>query len=256
MGIRNTLDTRQLARVGGMCAVAAALLTILNVFVLAAGGPRDPGLTAAEILTGATGLHNGIALGACVDAFGVGLFVVFVLILGRLAEPEGGMLSSVAALMAVVFFAIDVAWAATRFAFAEAVSQNVDPNSVKALYLLARGLLLVIAIPIALQYAALGLLIVKTRVLPAIMGWIAFVAAVVALVSVMAGIYSGRGAVGLAAFIIAGILWPLAAGILLFVRGRREETSSSGALPIGGRRELPDRIPASASLGADAGHLP
>jgi hypothetical protein len=221
MTIRTNLQPRQLTRVGGVCAVGAAALTILNGFVLAPGGPGDPGQSAAQIVKGATGLHNGTELGAFVDAFGVGLFLVFVLILGRLAEPAGGLLSRAASFMTAVFFAIDVVWAGAVFAFAEATVRNTDPNAAKALFLLGQSLLAVIAIPIALQYAALGLLIIKSHVLPAVMGWIAFLVAAVALVSVIAGIYSVLDAVGFAAFILSTILWPLVAGVLLFMRRQR-----------------------------------
>jgi hypothetical protein len=163
-------------------------------------------------------MHERIQLGAFLDALGVGLLLVFVLILGRLAEPEGGWFSSAAAFMTTVFFATDVAWAATEFAFADATVRNTDPNAAKALFLLSQSLLAVIAIPITLQYAALGLLILKTRVLPAVMGWIAIVGAAVAVVSVMATIYSVLDVAGFVAFILCAILWPLAAGILLLVR--------------------------------------
>jgi hypothetical protein len=228
MGTRINLDIRRLARVGGICAVAAALLTILNGFVLGPGAPIDLGLPAAGIVKTVSPLHNGIELGAFLDAFGVGLFLVFVLILGRLAEPEGGVLSRAAALMTAVCFAIDVAWAAAEFASADATIGNTDPNAAKALFVLAQSVLVVIAIPIALQYAALGLLIARTRVLPAVMGWFAFAVAVIALVSVITAVYSGFGPVGFAAFVLSTILWPLVAGVLLLARRQRASASQGG----------------------------
>jgi len=211
-------STRQLAVVGGICAIADAVLTILNGFVISPGGPGDPNLAAAEIVKSAGGLHERIQLGAFIDAFGVGLLLVFVLILGKLAEPEGGLFSSVAAFMAAVFFATDVAWAATEFAFADATVRNTDPNAAKALFLVSQSFLAVIAIPITLQYVALGLLIFKTRVLHGALAWFAFVAAAVALGSVIATIYSVLDVAGFVAFIVCAILWPLAAGVLLLMR--------------------------------------
>jgi hypothetical protein len=211
-------STRQLAVVGGICAIADAVLTILNGFVISPGGPGDPSLAAAEIVKSAAGMHERIQLGAFLDALGVGLLLVFVLILGRLAEPEGGFLSSAATFMTAVFFATDVAWAASEFAFADATVRNTDPNAAKALFLLSQSFLAVIAIPIALQYAALGLLIIKTRVIPAAIGWIALVGVAVAVVSLIATIYSVLDVAGFAAFLFCAILWPLAAGILLLVR--------------------------------------
>jgi hypothetical protein len=211
-------SNRQLAVVGGICAIADAVLTILNGFVISPGGPGDPNLAAAEIVKSAAGLHDRIQLGAFLDALGVGLLLVFVLILGKLAEPEGGLFSSAAAFMAAVFFATDVAWAATEFAFADATVRNTDPNAAKALFLFSQSLLAVIAIPITLQYTALGLLIVKTRILPVAMGWLAVVVAAVALVSVIATIYSVLDVAGFVAFILCAILWPLAAGVFLLMR--------------------------------------
>jgi len=207
-----------LAVVGGICAIADAVLTILNGFVISPGGPGDPSLSAVEIVKGAAGLHERIQLGAFLDALGVGLLLVFVLVLGKLAEPEGGFLSSAAAFMTAVFFATDVAWAAAEFAFADATVRNTDPNAAKALFLLSQSFLTVIAIPIVLQYVALGLLIFKTRVLHVALGWFALVAAAVALVSVIATIYSVLDVAGFIAFILCAILWPLAAGVLLLMR--------------------------------------
>jgi len=204
--------------VGGICAIADAVLTILNGFVISPGGPGDPSLSAAEIVKSAAGMHERIQLGAFIDALGVGLLLVFVVILGRLAEPEGGLFSRAAAFMTAVFFATDVAWSAVEFAFADATIRNTDPNAAKALFLLSQSLLAVIAIPITLQYAALGLLILKTRVLPIALGWIALVAALVAVVSVIATIYSVLDVAGFAAFVLCAILWPLAAGVILLVR--------------------------------------
>ena len=70
-----------------------------------------------------------------------------------------------------------------RIRLSDATVHNTDPNAAKALFLLAQSLLVVIAIPIALQYVALGLLILRTRVLPTLMGWFAFLGAAIALLS-------------------------------------------------------------------------
>jgi hypothetical protein len=213
------LDTGKLARIGGLCAVAAAVLTVLSAFVISGGGgPGDPTMAAADVVKGAVGHYREIALSASVDAFGVGLFLVFVVILGRLAGPEGALFSRVAVVMTAAFFATDVIWAATQFAFAEASVHISDPNATKTFNLLSQGILLVIAIPIAVQYAAMGLLILRTRVLPALMGWFALFVAAVALVSVVAGIYTVLDPVGFAAFLLSTILWPLLAGGLLIAR--------------------------------------
>jgi hypothetical protein len=50
------------------------------------------------------------------------------------------------------------------------------------------------------------------------MGWLAVVAAAVALVSVIATIYSVLDVAGFVAFILCAILWPLAAGVLVLMR--------------------------------------
>ena len=88
----------------------------------------------------------------------------------------------------------------------------------QGLVLLSQSILVAIAIPIALQYGAMGLLIVQTRVLPVVMGWIGIAAAAVALASVFLAVPSGLGPVGFAAYILTTIAWPLAAGILLLAR--------------------------------------
>ncbi len=218
MALNLDLNPRRMARAGGICAIAAALLTVLNGFVLSPGGPGDPSQSAAAIVKSAAGMHDGTELGAFVDATGVGLLLVFVLILGRLAQPEGGLLSSVAAFMTAVFFAIDVVWAGAEFAFAEATIRNTDPNAAKALFLFGQAVLVVIAIPVALQYVALGLLIVQTRVLHRLLGWFALLVAVVTLTSVVASIYSFLDVLGFIAYLLATILWPLLGGALLIAR--------------------------------------
>lgn len=67
---------------------------------------------------------------------GSAMFLVIVLILGRLAEPDGGLLSRVAALMAASWVAITTVWAGAQFAFADALVHNTDPSAAKGLYLL------------------------------------------------------------------------------------------------------------------------
>jgi hypothetical protein len=215
---RPDLNPTQLARAGGICAIAAAVLTILNGFVLAPGGPPDLGLPAAQIVKDVAGMQNLHELGSFLDAVGAGLLLLFVVTLGRLAAPRGSLFSSAAALMAAVFFAIDVLWSAVEFAFNFGTQQNTDPNASKALVLLSQSILVAIAIPIALQYAAMGLLIVQTRVLPVVMGWIAIAAGAVALASVFLAVPSGLGPAGFAAYILTTIAWPAAAGILLLAR--------------------------------------
>jgi hypothetical protein len=215
---RPDLNPTQLARVGGICAIAAAVLTILNGFVLAPGGPADLGLPAAQIVSTYSGHQSLNEVGAFLDAVGAGLPLLFVVTLGRLAAPRGSLFSSAAALMAAVFFASDVLWAAAEFAFNYGTQQNTDPNASKALLLLSQAMLVAIAIPIALQYAAMGLLIVQTRVVPIAMGWIAIATGAVALASVFLAVPSGLGPVGFAAYLLTTIAWPAAAGILLLVR--------------------------------------
>lgn len=194
------------------------MLTILNGFVLAPGGPADLGLPAAQIVKDASGQQSLHELGAFLDAVGAGLLLLFVVTLGRLPGPHVSVFSSAAALMAAVFFAIDVLWSATEFAFNYGTQRNTDPNASKALVLLSQSILVAIAIPIALQYAAMGLLIVQTRVLPVVMGWIAIAAGAVAMASVFLAVPSGLGPVGFVAYLLTTIAWPAAAGILLLVR--------------------------------------
>jgi hypothetical protein len=216
---RPDLNPTQLARAGGICAIAAAALTVLNGFVLAPGGPADLGSPAAQIVKDIAGQQSLRELGAFLDAIGAGLLLLFVVTLGRLAAPRASLLASAAAaLAAAVFFAIDVLWSAAEFAFNYGTQQNTDPNASKALVLLSQSILVAIAIPIAFQYAAMGLLIVQTRVLPVVMGWIAIAAAALALASVFLAVPSGLGPVGFAAYLLTTIAWPAAAGILLIVR--------------------------------------
>jgi hypothetical protein len=203
---------------GGICAIAAAVLTVLNGFVLAPGGPPDLGLPAAQLVKDIAGQQSLHEIGAFLDAVGAGLLLQFVVTLGRLAAPRVGFFASAAALAAAVFFAIDVLWSAAEFAFNYGTQQNTDPNASKALVLLSQSILVAIAIPIALQYVAMGLLIIQTRVLPVVMGWIAIAAGAVALASVFLAVPSGLGPVGFAAYLLTTIAWPAAAGILLIVR--------------------------------------
>ncbi len=212
-------DQRQILRFAGLCAITQAVLTILNAFVLSPGGPGDPNQPASELVAV---VQDGYGLGAVLDALGVGIFVIFVIIVGRLAEPRGGWLSSAMALMAVSWFAVDVVWAGAELAFAaEAKGRNGDANAAKAIFLFDLSLLVTIAVPIAILYLTFGLLILTSRVLPVGMGWSAMLVAVVTLASVITGVYTGLDLLGFAAFVLATILWPLVAGILLFMRGQR-----------------------------------
>jgi hypothetical protein len=218
MGARLKLDPRPIARIGAIFAVATALTIFLAAFVIGGSAPVDPNMSAVEIVKGAAGSHDANQLSSVVDDLGSAMFLVFVLTLCRLAEPEGGLLSRVAAFMTAPWLAINVVWAGAEFAFSDATVHNTDPIAAKALFLLAQSLLVVIAIPIALQYVALGVLIVRTRVLPVLMGWFAFLAAAIAMVAVIASIYSVLDPIGFVAFIVCAMLWPLVAGVVLLVR--------------------------------------
>lgn len=219
MRVRHSLDPRPMARIGGIFAVATALTIFLAAFVIGGSAPVDPNLAAVEIVKGAAGTHDATQLSAAVDDLGSAMFLVFVLIMGRLAEPEGGgLLSKAAALMTGTWLAVNVVWAGAEFAFADATVHNTDPIAAKALFLFAQSLLVVIAIPIALQYIALGLLIPRTRVLPVLIGWFAFLAAAIAIVAEVASIYSVLDFIGLVTFAVCAMLWPLVAGVVLIVR--------------------------------------
>ncbi len=211
-------DRKAMVRIGAISAVATGVLIFLAAFIIGSGGPVDPNMSAADIVKGAAGAHNANQLSSFVDDLGSAAFLVFVLILGRLAEPEGGLLSRAAAFMAATWLAINVVWAGAEFAFSDATVHNTDPIAAKALFLFAQSLLVVIAIPIALQYLALGLLILRSHVLPAFMGWFALLAAAIALVSVVASIYSVLDPLGFAAFVICAMLWPLVAGVVIILR--------------------------------------
>ena len=229
MSGRFTLNPSPVARLGAAFAVATGVIIFLAAFLIGSGAPVDPNLSAAEIVKGAAGTHNANQLSAVVDDFGSAAFLVFVLILGRLAEPEGGLLSRAATYMATSWLAVNVVWAGAEFAFSDATVYNTDPNAAKALFLFAQSLLVVIAVPIALQYVALGLLILSTRVLPTLMGWFALLAAAIALLSVVTSIYSVLDPVGLAAFVVCAMLWPLVAGVVLLVH--RTATVASAPWP-------------------------
>lgn len=138
----------------------------------------------------------------------------------RAAEGATGRLSTIAfggGLIVVAGAAIN---ATLQFAIADSVGE-VPPNVTQTLSVLYSDFFLIFPVGFVPLFLATALVILRTRVLPAWLGWTALVLGILGL----------AGPVGLLAFLL-GLVWIAAASIIMFQRG-------DAAPPAAGQAALP-----------------
>jgi hypothetical protein len=138
----------------------------------------------------------------------------------RAGEGGTGRLSAIAYGAGIVVVAGAAIDASLQFAVADSVGE-VPPNVTQTLSVLYSDFFLIFPVGFVPLFVASALVILRTRVLPAWLGWTALVLGILGL----------AGPVGFFAFLV-GLLWIAAASIIMFQQG-------NAAPPAPGQTALP-----------------
>jgi hypothetical protein len=194
-----------LAPLTGVVFVALGVLGFLI-----GGEPPGADEPVQEIVDHYTDNEDSVIAGAILVAFAAVFLIFFAGYLRkvlRAAEGEGGVLSAVSLVGAVVM-AVGIAIDATiSFALAEAV-EDVEPAAVQALQALWDSDFIPIAVGTVVFLLSTGISIVRHAALPKWLGWVAILLAVVGLTPI-----------GFVAFLGGGI-WILIISVMLALRAR------------------------------------
>lgn len=206
------------ARIAGVCGLVSVALTVLNVFVLSDGSPPDPSTPARQLAALAAQQRATAELGYYLDAFSTLPLLVFALVLARRAEGDGGFWSTLLFSAAILNAGIDMVWAGCTYAVRELAHVGTSADGVVALFFLSQATLWIIGLPQGLFYAAAGVLALRTRILPAALGWWALALALVAFVAtpLTTSIPALNGVI-FAVFLLS-LVWIVAASIVLLLR--------------------------------------
>lgn len=215
---RNTNDGKAwLAPLTGL----AFVVLVIAGFALS-GEPPDPTDEPAQAIVDFYVDNEGSQmLGAILVGIAATLFVFFGGVLRRVlraAEGAGGTLSAVA-FAGTIIFAMGLALDSTiTFALAESAGE-IDPSAVQALAALWQNDFVPLAVGLQTFLLATGMSIVRHRALPAWLGWIAIVVALLAVTPV-----------GFFAFIVSGVLIAIMS-VMMAMRARAVERPHVPAEP-------------------------
>jgi hypothetical protein len=203
------------ARITALFGLAAVALSVVPNFFL--GGATQPDLSASTqtIASWARHGHDTMMLGAYLDTLAQLLLFVFVVLLVRRAEPGGGLLSTLTVAGFVVALGLQLLAVASSYGYLELARHTGDLNSVRDLYFLERGAVDQYGIAGALLFSALGILVLRSRVLPLFLGWWMLGLAAVNVIQPPLTIVSPAARpIGFVTFLLS-LLWVVAASIVL-----------------------------------------
>jgi hypothetical protein len=211
-------STRRLQRIGAASAFAGfPLVVIANLGV----PPPNLDSNATDIANLVIANQGFIKLATYADTLAAVTLFVFVIALISVAEPQWGFISRIAALTTAIFVALAFAAHGALFGVVQAATHNTDPVAVKAVFMVWEGLSIAEAIQFAFVFAALGLVVLSTRVLPIWLGWFAMALTIGGVVLSIATMYSGMPATRVTAPVLTLFgIWTLLAAALLLRRKR------------------------------------
>lgn len=209
-------------RIAGIAGLIFIALFIAGVFTPSTPMATDPpDQIAAELITDRTGHQWSLLLGFLAD---IAVFVLLAGLWSRLRRWEGpaGILTDLFALAAAAFMAVILVSGGLYLALVQYAGE-LEPTSLAALAALDNTVGAVVLPAGAAMFLGVAAAIVSTRALPAWLGWLAAVAAVVMTVS-LTGVFEDPGEedgfvgiVGFAGFILL-LVWFLAASIVMLMK--------------------------------------
>ena len=211
-------------RILGACGIGFVVIALVPLFVVPPAPPQDAG---GEAMIAFYSAHRSVLLlTGWVRALGFPLSIVLLaglVALMRRAEDEGGWLYLIFLMASLISISLAITLgAAGQLLYASSASSN--PDVTKAISnLLGLGFALYFAPSIA-SWAAAGAVIARTAILPAWLGWWAWVLVAACLVAsvgmlVESGPLTARGFGALAA-LFGQFGWYLAASIVIIARPR------------------------------------
>jgi Domain of unknown function (DUF4386) len=214
--------TPKLVAVAGFVSAVA----LIGHFVVA--GPPASFTTSQKLLVDYALQHDAVVTGAWLDGIGSILLVLTVIGVAQLAGAAGSLAGRVllvagAAVAAQSLLADTLLIAATQIAAAGSGAQAA------MLVQVAHAADYVFPIANTFWAPALGLIVLRTRVLPAIFGYIAVAFGLVELFGGTAALYSESVNAVVNPLFLVMVVWNVAAGIVLLVR--REKRTQVGREP-------------------------
>jgi hypothetical protein len=215
-------------RIIGACGIGFVVLAFVPFIVVPPAPPPD---ASGEAMIAFYSAHRSmLLLAGWVRALGYPLSLVLLaglVALMRRAEGEGGWLYLIFLMASLLSFSVAITLGATgQLLYASSASSN--PDVVKAISELVSLGFALYFVPFVAAWAAAGVVIARTAVLPAWLGWWAWLLVAASLVAsvgmfVGSGPLSGRGFGALAA-LLGQFGWYVAASIVLVARPRASGT--------------------------------
>lgn len=209
----------RIAGIAGLIFIALFIASFFTPETPAATDPADQ--IAADLISDRTGHQWSLLFGFLAD---IAVFVLLAGLWSRLRRWEGpaGMLTDLFALAAAAFMAVILVSEGLYLTLVQYAGE-IGPTSLAALAALDNTVGAVVLPAGAAMFLGVAAAIVSTRALPAWLGWLAAVAAVVMTVS-LTGVFEDPGEedgfvgiVGFAAFILL-LVWFLAASIVMLMK--------------------------------------
>jgi hypothetical protein len=221
------VSLERLARFAPLTGVAAVVFWVIGIFIIESGNTPGDDAPAAELATYFENEEVSIYLGGFALMIGSLLLIWFAGSLrASLAAAEGG----VARLATIVFGAavtkavFDIAFFSGQIAGAFAANESkapLTPEAAQALWFAGDGFFVAAEYASALLLTATGVAILRTRILPVWLAWVAFLLAIVALIP----------PIGWAELIFAFPIWLIVVSVLLYLRTPAEASGRGAAAP-------------------------
>lgn len=222
-----------LARGAALAGVVSVVMLVVHSVIL--GSLPTDGSSQTAVLKWLNGHHTVVLSSAWLDGIGSILLVVTVYAMVRLIRPEADFTGQLASRMATIVIALSLVTDAALIAATHAARAG-HGGPASALFNLAYGIDFVFPLANCLWLPALGVLVLRSAVLPRGFGHAAVVVGVAEFVVGTAALFSPAAAAANNVVFIALLVWMLAGSIGLAVRARvlpREIESSTVASSIG-----------------------
>lgn len=213
--------------------IATVATTVVAIVLLTASGPPASGDSSQQVATFFLDHHHAVMAALWLASVSLGFNLAFYVLLGdtlrRKSEADAGLVNlgvlGGAVFIAIIFMGFAVlAQAAYR-------SGSGDPATQRTLYDVYELSLTMTGVPTAVSLVALSVVLLRTRIFPAWLGWYGGVVAAVHLLSsgsmATSGLFTPANIGGTIAP-VAFEIWVLAVSILLLVRTPEEAPAAAG----------------------------
>ena len=206
-----------LARRAALAGVTSVVMLVVHSMIL--GSPPSNGSSETAVLRWLNGHHGVVLSSAWLDGIGSIVLVGTVYALVRLVGPEDGVTGRLATRMATIVVALSLVTDAALIAATHAAGAG-HGGPATALFTFAYGIDFVFPLVNCLWLPAVGVLLLRSAVLPRGFGHAAVVVGVAEFVVGTAALFSSAAAAANNFVFIALLVWMLAVSIVLAARAR------------------------------------